>query len=68
MTKLGGVIGFVLGFALTLWVGDHIDFLSRQSDYLGNAVAIAVAIGGWAAGSWIVRRLTAHYARPRSLP
>ena len=64
MTKLGGLVGAVVGFWLPLYVGDHIAWLSRQSDYLGTAVAIAFAFGGWFVGSRIVRMLTARHARP----
>jgi hypothetical protein len=62
---IGGVIGAVLGFLLTFVVGDHIAWVSRQSDTLGNAVAVVVAVGGWVVGSRIARRLT---ARPTDTP
>jgi hypothetical protein len=57
VTKLGGVIGAVLTIAIVLYVGDHIPWLSRQSDWIGSAVAVAAGVGGWAAGSRLVRRL-----------
>jgi drug/metabolite transporter (DMT)-like permease len=57
VTKLGGVIGAVLGFAIVLYVGDHISWTARQSDYAGTAAAVAGAVVGWAAGSRILRRL-----------
>jgi uncharacterized membrane protein YeaQ/YmgE (transglycosylase-associated protein family) len=66
VTKLGGVIGFVLGFALTIYVGDHISWVSRQSDFAGTATATAFGIVGAALGSHLVRRLMDRHARTRS--
>jgi hypothetical protein len=62
---IGGVIGFVLGFLLTFEVGDHIDWVSRQSDYIGNAVAVAVGVVGWVVGSHAVGRLTGRQSSTR---
>jgi uncharacterized membrane protein YccC len=55
--KLGGVIGAVLGFLLSFVVGDHIPWIQDQSDTLGTAAGIAVAVGGWFVGSRFARRL-----------
>jgi len=63
VTKLGGIIGAILGAALILYVGDHIDFLSRQSDYIGTAAAIAFGVGGWVVGSRTAGRLKARFGR-----
>jgi drug/metabolite transporter (DMT)-like permease len=60
VTKLGGVIGAVLGIALVLYVGDHIDWTARQSDWIGSAAAVAGGVVGWAAGSRVARRLALH--------
>jgi hypothetical protein len=62
VTKLGGFIGAILGAALILYVGDHIDFLSRQSDYMGTAAAIVFAVGGWVVGSRLAQRLRTRRA------
>jgi hypothetical protein len=60
MTKLGGFIGAITAFVLSFMVGDQIPWIRDQSDYAGNAVGVAAAVGGWVLGSWIVRRLTAR--------
>jgi hypothetical protein len=57
VTKLGGLIGAVLVPVLVLSIGDHIPWLSRQSDYIGTAVAVVAAIVGWILGSRLVGRL-----------
>jgi hypothetical protein len=61
VTKLGGVIGGVIGAVLLIWVsfyvGDRIAWTARQSDYAGTAVAVAAGVVGWVAGSRIARRL-----------
>jgi len=71
VTKLGGVIGAILGFLLPFMVFDRIDALaddtSTWSDYAGTAVAVAFAVGGWVVGSRTVRRLKARRARSRTL-
>ena len=63
MTKLGGVIGFIVAFVLSFIVGDQIPWVRDQSDYAGNAVGIAVGVGGWVLGSRIAGRLTTHVHR-----
>lgn len=63
VTKLGGIIGVILGAAFILYVGDHIDFLSRQSDYMGTAAAIVFGVGGWVVGSRTAGRLKARFGR-----
>jgi hypothetical protein len=60
MTKIGGVLGAVLAITLVFVVGDRIDWVSDQSDWLGNAVAAAFGVGRWVVGSRIARRLTAR--------
>jgi hypothetical protein len=71
VTKLGGVIGAVLGFLLPFVVFDRIDALaddtSTWSDYAGTAVALAFAVGGWVVGSRVAGWLKARYGRSRSL-
>jgi hypothetical protein len=66
VTKLGGFIGAVTAFVLSFAVGDQIPWIRDQSDYAGNAVGVAAAVGGWVLGSWIVRRLTARRSAPLS--
>jgi len=60
LTKLGGFLGAITAFVLSFTVGDHIPWIRDQSDYAGNAVGVAAAVGGWVLGAWIVRRLTAR--------
>ena len=71
MTKLGGLIGAVIGFLLPFAVFGRIDALaddtSTWSDYAGTAVGIAFAVGGWVVGSRAVGWLKARYGRPRGL-
>jgi hypothetical protein len=71
VTKLGGLIGAVLGFLLPFAVVGRIDVLaddtSTWSDYAGTAVGIAFAVGGWVLGSRVVGWLKARYGRSRSL-
>ena len=71
VTKLGGVIGAVLGFLLPFVVFGRVDALadgtSTWSDYAGTAVAIAVAVGGWYGGSRVAGWLKARFARSRTL-
>lgn len=56
--KLGGFIGAVTFFVLSFIIGDHIPWIRDQSDYAGNAVAVAAGVVGWVLGSRIVGRLT----------
>ena len=71
MTKLAGVIGAVLGFLLPFVVFDHIGALSHDtstwSDYVGTAIGIAAAVGGWFVGTRIARGLKARFARSRTV-
>jgi len=71
VTKLGGLVGAVLGFLLPFFVADRIDALadttSTWSDYLGTAIGIAFAVGGWVVGSRIVGWLKARYGRSRPI-
>jgi len=65
MRKLGGFIGAVTAFLLSFTIGDQIPWIRDQSDYAGNAVGIAAAVGGWVLGSWIAGRLKARFATRR---
>ena len=72
MTKLGGLMGAVLGFLLPFVVADRIDALadntSTWSDYVGTAIGIAFAVGGWVLGSRVARRLRARPHRHADAP
>ena len=60
MTRLGGVIGAILGFLLPFVVSDRIDALADNTnlnDYVGTAIGVVFAVGGWVVGTRTIRRL-----------
>jgi predicted permease len=71
VTKLAGVIGAVVGFLLPFFVFDHISTLSNNNstwgDYVGTAIGIAAAVGGWVVGTRLAGGLKARFARSRTL-
>jgi hypothetical protein len=69
VTKLGGLIGAVLLFALVIYVGDRIDWLADiQNDYIATAILTAVGVVGWLIGSRTARRLTHRRALDTANP
>jgi len=60
VTKIGGLIGAVLAIALVMFVGGQIDWITDQSDFVGNAVFAATGVIGYLVGSRIVRRVRAR--------
>ena len=71
MVKIAGLIGVVLGFLFPFVVSDHIDWLadhtSTWSDYLGTAIGVVFAVGGWFLGTGIARRMKTRFARSHTL-
>ena len=71
MKKLAGVIGAVAGFLLPFIVFDHISTFSHDtstwSDYVGTAIGIAAAVGGWSVGTRIAELVKTRFGRSRTL-
>jgi hypothetical protein len=69
VTKLGGLIGAALLFALVLYVGDRVDWLADiKSDFVATLVLTAAGVIGWLIGSRTARRLTHRRARDTANP
>jgi hypothetical protein len=65
------LIGAVVGFLFPFVVSDHIDWLADHTnnwnDYLGTAIGIVFAVGGWYLGTRIAGRLKARFTRSHTL-